>query len=399
MWSCLGNMSGLRRAGRTGVPRAGARAGAVVALVLGVAAVQAPRALASGGGGPQAALAPATVVTVTPWLRLSYRSGPPTVTIRVSGGGFEASESVDVYFDNTDEARAATNAHGYFAPVKLHVPAAAVPGMHWVSAKGRTSGRSAQRRFTVATPWDQFGRVPRHTHANPYENVLSPSNVSGLTRAWHYRTGAGVSSPAVAHGVVYAGSADDSVYALNARTGAKLWSYATGGTVFSSPAVAKGVVYVGSYDNSVYALNAKTGAKLWSYPTGFQIYSSPAVANGTVYVGSFDGNLYALNAATGARLWSFAAPGGFFSSPAVANGVVYAGAENGTTYALDAATGARLWSSGTGGNSFPVVANGKVYVGSNNANVYAFDLPAGPHAPARPHQAALHPNYSLHTQR
>jgi outer membrane protein assembly factor BamB len=63
--------------------------------------------------------------------------------------------------------------------------------------------------------------------------------------------------------------------------------------VISSPAVANGVVYVGSYDNNVYALDASTGAKLWSYTTGNAIGSSPTVANGVVYVGSGDNNLYA----------------------------------------------------------------------------------------------------------
>ena len=58
------------------------------------------------------------------------------------------------------------------------------------------------------------------------------------------------------------------VYALNATTGALLWNYTTGGSVYSSPAVANGVVYVGSDDFNVYALNAITGAKLWSYATG-----------------------------------------------------------------------------------------------------------------------------------
>ena len=63
----------------------------------------------------------------------------------------------------------------------------------------------------------------------------------------------------------------------------------------SSPAVANGVVYVGSYDDNVYALNATSGAKLWSYPTGRAVISSPAVANGVVYVGSYDGNVYAFD--------------------------------------------------------------------------------------------------------
>ena len=90
----------------------------------------------------------------------------------------------------------------------------------------------------------------------------------------------------MANGVVYVGSLNHNVYALDARTGAKLWSYATGYSVQSSPAVANGVVYVGSADGNVYALNASTGAKLWSYAAGnYAVYSSPAVANGVVYVG------------------------------------------------------------------------------------------------------------------
>ena len=65
--------------------------------------------------------------------------------------------------------------------------------------------------------------------------------------------------------------------------------------MYSSPAVANGVVYVGSIDDNVYALNAATGAKLWGYTTGSYVDSSPAVANGVVYVGSYDHNLYAFH--------------------------------------------------------------------------------------------------------
>jgi eukaryotic-like serine/threonine-protein kinase len=53
------------------------------------------------------------------------------------------------------------------------------------------------------------------------------------------------------------------------------------------------MVYVGSWDHDVYALNASTGAKLWSYATGFRVKSSPAAANGMVYAGSNGGNVYA----------------------------------------------------------------------------------------------------------
>ena len=103
---------------------------------------------------------------------------------------------------------------------------------------------------------------------------------------------------------------DGNLYALNASTGAKLWSYTTGGAVWSSPAVANGVVYVGSCDNNVYALNASTGAKLWSYTTGGDVYSPrPPWRMGWFISAPMDDNVYALNASTGAKLWSYTTGG------------------------------------------------------------------------------------------
>jgi len=72
-------------------------------------------------------------------------------------------------------------------------------------------------------------------------------------------------------------------------------------------AVANGVVYVGSDDSNVYALNASNGAKLWSFATAAGVESSPAVVNGTVYVGSEDSNVYAIG--NGAAATSHGIPG------------------------------------------------------------------------------------------
>jgi outer membrane protein assembly factor BamB len=54
---------------------------------------------------------------------------------------------------------------------------------------------------------------------------------------------------------VYIGLGLD-IYALNARTGAKLWSYNTG--LNAMPVVVSGVVYVGSAQN-VFAFSLKHG--------------------------------------------------------------------------------------------------------------------------------------------
>ncbi len=133
--------------------------------------------------------------------------------------------------------------------------------------------------------WSEFHRRDMWRW-NVYENLLNVNSVGKLSLKWSYTTGGEVySSPAVANGVVYVGSVNGTVYALDAKTGAKVWNYATGDQIYSSPAVANGVVYIGSWDNNVYALNAKTGAKLWSYATGARVDSSPAVVNGMVTSG------------------------------------------------------------------------------------------------------------------
>jgi hypothetical protein len=98
---------------------------------------------------------------------------------------------------------------------------------------------------------------------------------------WRFKTGAEVSSsPAVIDGVVYIGSNDGNVYALDAATGKERWRFQTGGWVLSSPAVVGGVVYIGSYDSYVYALDAATGKERWRFRTGNSIVSSPAVVSG-----------------------------------------------------------------------------------------------------------------------
>ena len=50
------------------------------------------------------------------------------------------------------------------------------------------------------------------------------------------------------------GSGDHNVYALDTKTGALRWKFATGNVVHASPAVADGLVYVGIYGWTVSPL-------------------------------------------------------------------------------------------------------------------------------------------------
>ena len=113
-------------------------------------------------------------------------------------------------------------------------------------------------------------------HGNP--NTTGPSNNQTL---WVFKTNGDVwSSPAVADGIVYVGSFDRYLYAVNATDGSKVWSFKTGGTIFTSPAVANNVVYIGSDDHNIYALDAQSGSLIWNYTTGGAAECSPTVAGG-----------------------------------------------------------------------------------------------------------------------
>jgi outer membrane protein assembly factor BamB len=178
------------------------------------------------------------------------------------------------------------------------------------------------------------------------------------------------SSPTVVDGVVYFGSQDWNLYAVDAGTGTKLWEFRTNGFVDSSPAVVDGIVYFGSNDSNLYALDAETGTELWRFHTGKAIESSPAVADGMVLFGSDDYIFYALDARTGEKLWEYRADGPIISSPAVANGIVYFNTANKYFYALQASNGRfRLQVRITATVSSPAVKDSVVYFNSSGSLV------------------------------
>ena len=73
---------------------------------------------------------------------------------------------------------------------------------------------------TCVNDWSEFHRTNMQRW-NPCEKVLNVGNVGNLVLKWTFTTSGGViSSPAVANGVLYVGSEDHNVYALDANTGA-----------------------------------------------------------------------------------------------------------------------------------------------------------------------------------
>ena len=137
-----------------------------------------------------------------------------------------------------------------------------------------------------------------------------------------------------------------------------------------SPVVGAGVVCFGSStDDTVRALDERTGEVRWQLTTGGPVRVAPQIADGRAYFGSDDGVVYCVEAGSGRRLWSFrAAPQPdqcvgndrlisrwpIRTGVLVDGGVAYCVAgmwanEGIYVWALDAATGKVIWCNDTSG--------------------------------------------------
>ena len=56
-----------------------------------------------------------------------------------------------------------------------------------------------------------------------------------------------------------------------------LWKYDTGDVVESSPAIVDGVLFAGTFNQALLALDAATGKEIWRFPVGGLLRASPAV--------------------------------------------------------------------------------------------------------------------------
>lgn len=183
--------------------------------------------------------------------------------------------------------------------------------------------------------WSMFRHDPARTGAVD----VTPVNPQGKLK-WSFQTGSQIhSSPTVVNGVVYFGSRDSKLYALDASTGQKKWDFQAQSWIESSPTVVNGVVYFGSNDGKLYALDAINGRKLWEFETQYAVKSSPAVAGNMVFTGADDYFVYGLDARTGEKVWQFETKSHVMSSPVVSEGILYVGSMDMFCYALNAENG------------------------------------------------------------
>ncbi len=159
---------------------------------------------------------------------------------------------------------------------------------------------------------------------------ITPENVRDLKPAWvlDFDTDrAQEATPIVVDGVAYVSTAWSKVYAVNAKSGEQIWKWESNNRGEAGAkaccdvdnrgvAVYKGKVYVGTLDGRLVALDARTGAQVWSVQTTppasmLTVDSAPRVGDGLVFIGNAGGDLggrgfvSAYDAQSGKLAWRF----------------------------------------------------------------------------------------------
>ncbi|MGV8118252.1 MAG: PQQ-binding-like beta-propeller repeat protein [Candidatus Xenobiia bacterium LiM19] len=128
------------------------------------------------------------------------------------------------------------------------------------------------------------------------------------------------SGPVIAGEKVLYGAARANVVCLDRGELSELWEFKIEGNriqdywgwmIVSRPVYVEGKtpsesrVYFGGRDGNFYALNAKTGSRVWKYTVGHDLISPSMVSGETIYVMAVNGDLLALSTKEGSLLWRY----------------------------------------------------------------------------------------------
>jgi outer membrane protein assembly factor BamB len=167
---------------------------------------------------------------------------------------------------------------------------------------------------------------------------------------WKITLDSGIySTPAIDSGRFYVTTKNKTTVAVDIETGDQIWSYPIGGS--ASPAVVDGVVYIGSDDGAIYALDAaKGGDPLWLFATGSAGVRSPIIAGDQVIFAG-GATITSLKRESGDVVWQYPVGDDVTTEPVVLDGYLYVCDKNGYFYAItgDASLATPATSSGGGG--------------------------------------------------
>ncbi|MFP3854590.1 MAG: PQQ-binding-like beta-propeller repeat protein [Anaerolineales bacterium] len=186
---------------------------------------------------------------------------------------------------------------------------------------------------------------------------------------------------AVQDGVAYV-AFNQAIYAVDVENGREQWRYLPGEdqatSFFAQPAVDSdaGIVYAGSFDGDVVALEQDTGNVIWNHRlTGARIIGGPALAGDLLLVPSANRQLYALRTDSGQEVWTFRSERAFWSTPRVEGEFVYLAGLDHVLYKLALEDGSIVWERDLSGAlaDEPASFNGLLLVGTFGEQLNAVD--------------------------
>ena len=213
-------------------------------------------------------------------------------------------------------------------------------------------------------------------YVGSYDHNLYAVQADNGEFLWKYPCDGGiVTRPVVFEGGIFFGSEDRRLHVVSQRSGKIIWSYYTDGPVRSSPFLSEAHIFFGSDDGHLHAVNALSGRRAWTFDTGAPIRSSPVVQNERIYFGNEAGDFFCLDL-TGTSKWRFKAKRGITSSPVLAKGIVLVGSMDGTLYALDIQTGFVMWRFrlNKATISTPAIVENLAFIGSADNSIYCIDI-------------------------
>lgn len=198
---------------------------------------------------------------------------------------------------------------------------------------------------------------------------------------------------AVSGGKVFVASGYRTMSALDAASGAVVWTQSVDVPIHGAPTVAGNRVFVVDVDNQIIAFNATTGLQDWSYrgivePARIMRASSPAVSGDTVIAPFSSGEIVALRASNGQPVWNQVLSRTSRTSalseirdiagrPVISRGFVYAVSHSGVMQAMDIRTGQPKWTLPVAGVNAPLPAGDVVYVVSKSGELTLVNRDSG----------------------
>jgi len=161
-------------------------------------------------------------------------------------------------------------------------------------------------------------------------------DLSGTIK-WRFKAKRAItSSAAISQGIVFFGSMDSTLYALDAKTGWVIWRYRLGRPSISTPFIVENLIFTGASSGDITCIDVRTAKEVWHYSTENQVTGSPIVYKDSLYCGSVDGHLYSLEYRTGRLRWKFRTEGPITSTPIAVDETIYIGSTDHRLYAIAA---------------------------------------------------------------